>query len=139
MEINNQVIEVLEYLSTKMGVVIDWTAENVMPYLRDLTERMISYQIVNKSIQIGISALLMIGLTVATVLMLKKALKACRYSTGWEVAVPFIALFGPLSVIGMVIWFGCTLASLLKWIYLPELQMVEYITNLIGTMSGGVQ
>ena len=139
MEVSNQIIEVLEYLSTKMGVVVDWTAENVMPYLRDLTERMVSYQIVNKSIQIGISALLMIGLTVVMVLMLRKALEACRYSTGWDVAVPFIATFGPLSIIGMVFWLGCSLASLLKWIYLPEFQMVEYITNLIGTMSGGVQ
>ena len=139
MEVSNQIIEVLEYLSTKMGVVVDWTAENVMPYLRDLTERMISYQIVNESIQMGFSAFLMIGLTIATVLLLKKGLRESRYSTGWDFAVPFITIFGPLSIVGMVAWFGCSFASLLKWIYLPEFQMVEYITNLIGTMSSGVQ
>ncbi len=136
MEVSNQIIEVLEYLSTKMGIVVDWTTENIMPYLKDLTERMISYQIVNKSIQIGFSALLMIGLTVTIVLLLKKAIKECRYSTGWDIAIPFIAVFGPCGVIGAIVWLGCALADLLKWTYLPEFQMVEYITNLIGTMSG---
>lgn len=87
----------------------------------------------------GFSAFLMVGLTIATVLLLKKSLKESRYSTGWDVAVPFIAVFGPLSIVGMIIWFGYSLASLLKWIYLPEFQMVEYITNLIGTITGGVQ
>lgn len=50
MEVSNQIIEVLDYLSAKMGIVVDWTAENVVPYLTDLIERMVSYQIVNKGI-----------------------------------------------------------------------------------------
>ena len=67
MEVSNQIIEVLDYLSAKMGIVVDWTAENMVPYLTDLIERMVSYQIVNKGIQMGFSAFLMVGLTIATV------------------------------------------------------------------------
>ena len=35
---SEQIIEVLNALCEKFGIAIDWTAENVMPYLTDLAE-----------------------------------------------------------------------------------------------------
>ena len=33
MKVSNQIIEVLEYLCQKFGIVIDWTSESILPYL----------------------------------------------------------------------------------------------------------
>ena len=49
MKVSEQIIEVLDYLCQKIGVVVDWTAENVMPALTTLTEKYISYELVMSS------------------------------------------------------------------------------------------
>lgn len=44
MTFSNEIITVLEYLCTKLGVTIDWTAENVAPYLQDLCTKIVNYE-----------------------------------------------------------------------------------------------
>lgn len=39
-------IKLLDELAKRFGIVIDWTSENVMPYLEDLFNRFITYHIV---------------------------------------------------------------------------------------------
>ena len=45
MSFSSQFIEVLDALCAKFGIVIDWTSQNVMPYLTDLATRLVSYEI----------------------------------------------------------------------------------------------
>lgn len=39
----NEIIKVLDALCEKFGLVIDWTSENVMPYITMLQEHMLAY------------------------------------------------------------------------------------------------
>lgn len=43
--ISEQIIMVLDDLARRFGIIIDWTAENVVPYLEDFSERFINYEI----------------------------------------------------------------------------------------------
>ena len=45
MTASNQIIAVLDAICEKFGIVIDWTASNIMPYLQDLCKRIVSYKI----------------------------------------------------------------------------------------------
>ena len=45
MIISNEVIKILEYLCTKIGVTIDWTNNNVLPYVKQLCEKFILWEI----------------------------------------------------------------------------------------------
>ena len=45
MTVSNQIISVLDAICEKFGIVIDWTASNIMPYLQDLCKRIVSYEI----------------------------------------------------------------------------------------------
>ena len=45
MTVSNQIITVLDAICEKFGIVIDWTAGNIMPYLQDLCKRIVSYEI----------------------------------------------------------------------------------------------
>ena len=45
MSFSSQFIEVLDALCAKFGIVIDWTSQNVMPYLTDLATRLVNYEI----------------------------------------------------------------------------------------------
>lgn len=45
MTVSNQIIAVLDAICEKFGIVIDWTASNIMPYLQDLCHRIVAYEI----------------------------------------------------------------------------------------------
>lgn len=42
----DEIIKLLDELAKRFGIAIDWTSENVMPYLEDLFGRFITYNIV---------------------------------------------------------------------------------------------
>ena len=43
---DNKIIEALDYLGEKIGIAIDWTAENVYPQVLDFMARYKTYEIV---------------------------------------------------------------------------------------------
>ena len=45
MQISEQVIEALNYLCEKIGITIDWTSANILPYLSVICEKYIHYEI----------------------------------------------------------------------------------------------
>lgn len=45
MELSNNVIEILEYLGKKFGVAVDFSNQNIMPYLQQLADKYIDYRI----------------------------------------------------------------------------------------------
>ena len=45
MTVSNQIIAVLDAICEKFGIVIDWTASNIIPYLQDLCKRIVTYEI----------------------------------------------------------------------------------------------
>lgn len=45
MSVSDQIIAVINDLCAKFGIAIDWTADNVMPYIEDLCARYIQFEI----------------------------------------------------------------------------------------------
>lgn len=42
---NNTIIEILNYLGEKFNIAIDWTSENVVPYIQELFNKFIQWEI----------------------------------------------------------------------------------------------
>ena len=45
MTISSEIIEVLDYVGEKFGIAIDWTSNNVLPYLQTLVDKFIQWEI----------------------------------------------------------------------------------------------
>lgn len=61
----DQIIEVLDDLCKKFGVVIDWASDNVMPYLLELMSKIVNYRLFCSWVYFGIFlTLFIIGLLV---------------------------------------------------------------------------
>ena len=43
--ISNQIIEVLDALCEKFGIAIDWTGQNIVPYIQELMKKVIIYEL----------------------------------------------------------------------------------------------
>lgn len=45
MSVSDQIIAIIDALCEKLGIVIDWSADNIVPYLNILCEKFINYEI----------------------------------------------------------------------------------------------
>lgn len=60
MSFSSEVITILDELAKRFGIAIDWTAENVMPYIQDLGSRFISYTLVMTIISLSIKIIILL-------------------------------------------------------------------------------
>jgi hypothetical protein len=64
--ISNQTKELLEELGKQFGLIVDWSNSNVMPYLQDLSSRVVRYELITSicwavvGIIIGIAGIILI-------------------------------------------------------------------------------
>ena len=70
MEVSEQVIKVLDAVCDKFGIAIDWTSNNVIPYIQQLGNKIIIYDICSSIMWLVIGSA--IPLTVA--ILIKKFL-----------------------------------------------------------------
>lgn len=115
MTLSNEIINVLEFLGGKFGIAIDWTSANVIPYVQELIGKYISWEIAT-SITWGIIGALFLILGIVLIIIDCKA-----YCEG--VLIVFGAIFSILGVLVM----GTQIFDILKCIYFPELQVIDYV------------
>ena len=58
--ISKQIIEILDYLGEKFGIAIDWSADNVIPYIQTLCEKYIKWEISTSITWLIIGVIIMI-------------------------------------------------------------------------------
>ena len=132
---SEEIIKILDNLGERLGIAIDWTSENILPYLQDLMSRFIGLKNVQAIIWLVISAvviLLTILVIIGTIKYIKKQDKA-SYEYEDKVFVCGLIDFaiGMLAIIFLTILL-CNTFGLIQNIYTPELTLLEYITNYGG-------
>ena len=60
MTVSSEIIEVLDYLGEKLGIAIDWTSNNVLPYLQTLVDKFIQWEISTSIVWIAIAAFIIV-------------------------------------------------------------------------------
>lgn len=136
MTVSKQIIEVIDALCEKFGVAIDWTAENVLPYLATLCEKLIKYTIFTSSTSLVVNVLVIVGLIIGTIKLVpifaKKIKEQDFLDMGWTMAAAFsgigagvIAMFCIMSIIH-------NFDLIAKCVIFPEMYIIEYVKTLIG-------
>ena len=138
MTVSEQIIQVIDALCEKFGIVMDWTGDNVIPYLEILCGKLVTYEICTSVVWMVIMVSLSIGSIVATKKLapvFKKGMeedrKCCWGGEGWDIAAGF-SIVG-LIVINLisVIVVGVQIMDIVKCLTFPEMYIFEYITALI--------
>ena len=89
MTVSSEIIEVLDYLGEKFGIAIDWTSNNVLPYLQTLADKFIKWEISTSIVWIIIAAFVMVAMIV---LMNVKGVREINEETDGMLWIPIIAL-----------------------------------------------
>lgn len=133
MEVSKQIIEVVDALAQRFGVAIDWSKENVMPYIVELGKKYINWEIATSVLWciIGITCLVVaIWLSVKAKSCWAKYTNANRYND-YDVMSMFLWMG-----CGVLITFGvCTifeqLFDIVKCCTFPEYKLYEFAQTLL--------
>ena len=137
---SEEIIKVINELCEKFGIAIDWTSQNVLPYLQELCHRIAIYKISTSAIGVFIGLVFL----VLGICLCKKIISEYLYcqknqkDTAWwdyycgPEAPAIISMLGA-GVAGIVALavLSCGIPELIKWVVVPELGLFEYLQGLI--------
>lgn len=130
---SDEIIKLLDDLGQRFGIVIDWSSQNVMPYLKDLMSRFTSYEVMTSIIWIVIAVLGITGCSIGMCAIIKyanKMLKKRPYSD-WD-------LGRDIAIILFVAAIGCFVLCIIEQIFdiatcytIAEKMILEYLNSLL--------
>ena len=130
---SEEIIKVIDELGKRFGIVIDWSNQNIIPYLQELLKRFICYQNITACVWIIIS----IAMTIGGVVMLKflnKWRKSDNYNKGYCNDDDMLVALGYIfSVFIIALGIGLIIENvfgIIKNVCMPEMVVYEYITNI---------
>ena len=123
---SNEIIKVLDHLCDKFGIAIDWSSNNVMPYLQDLMVRITKYAIYTNILWLAMS-ILIISVTVFALVKITKVARESMYDWDFIIAISF--LIGSIIIIIFFVTGMYACQNLIEVNTVPEKYMIEMIRN----------
>ena len=136
---SDEIIKVLDALCDKLGIAVDWTSENVVPYLKLLIGKYIKYEIATSFAWIVLMALLMAPLIYVTIKAWK--IYAHYYDSHDdffldedEVYIAAILLTVATAIIGLIAFcvFGYQVMDIVTAFTFPEKIILNELKSMLG-------
>lgn len=146
MTFSEQFKDIFNMLCEKIGVAIDWTQDNIVPYVMELCKRFVILNIVEEALWLisGIIAVVIIGFLAKKIFEDYRKCVDTREDTFWweEFCRDISPKFGTVIAFiigGIALLFGlitipCSISEILKWAIVPEVQLIKEITSFISAM-----
>ena len=138
MTVSEQIIEVVDALCEKFGIAVNWTGENVVPYLEILCGKLITYEICTSIAWMVIMALISIGSIIATKKLYpvfkdgwERNSRSCC-DMGWQVASVFAIIGLVITGFTTICVLGTQIMDIIQCSVFPELYIFEYVSALVN-------
>lgn len=127
MQVSEEIINVLEYLCEKIGVTIDWSNKNILPYLEEICKKYIKWEI-NTSIAWMVISLVFTIITLILAIVIHKRINDISVKT-----VMWCCFAAVLIVsIGIISYQAFDIVTCVSF---PEKAIYDYITTLTNTST----
>lgn len=133
---SEEVIKILDDLSQRFGIAIDWSSQNILPYLQDLMTRLIQYKNVQAILWIIVSAIMFIVTGIVLKVVLKyigkyyDSLDSHLYDEDRALAKGLAWFIAGIFIFAFILVMILNIRGLIQNIYLPEATIIEYIKSL---------
>ena len=132
MSISEQIINVIDNLCQKFGIVIDWTSENIIPYLEILCGKFIKWEIATSIFwMVFFGLLFLISFFVARFFGKKWDEDGSTYSD-YEGPAIVSGIITAICFVVFILGIGCQSYDIIEAITFPEKTIYDYINCLIS-------
>lgn len=129
MEVSDQIIAVLDNLCAKFGIAIDWTADNVLPYVKELFGKFITYEIVTSVIWIVLGIIgIVTAYTIRKNYCKKNKIESIDDLDDMAFGLTVVFIIALLAIIPMVVVQIFDIAACLAF---PEKILFDRVTDLM--------
>lgn len=128
MTFSEQFIEVFNFLASQIGIIIDWTSENVVPYMQDFSSRFVRYEIAKSATWIIIMIIIPLILFVLAKMATKEHREADYYSEG--ILMFFAWIFFAIAFIASFIVISFQVFNIIKAVNIPEQLIIEELLQI---------
>lgn len=134
MTVSGEIIKVLDDLCRRFGIAVDWTSENVLPYLQDLCSRYIQYEVFTS---IAWCALPAVVLVISGLLWIIAGVTYKKIGGDLAEGISVISslVFLATIVIGFFICSSQAFDIIIECYTIPEKVILEYIKTLLRTAT----
>ncbi len=125
---NNQIIELLRELANQLGIAVDWTSQNIKPFIVEIMNRNARLTIFNSIIWMAFAAIFM----TLSIVAMHKMIKSCdgiRYALHDNDVSAFIVFAIVVFLVSTFVMFD-EFYNIGKAIYMPELLLIEKLKSL---------
>ena len=128
MTFSEQFIEIFNFLASKMGIIIDWTSENIVPYMQDFSDRFVKYEIAKSVTWIIIMIIIPLILFALAKMATKEHMEADYYSEG--ILMGFAWMFFAIAFITSFIVISIQVFHIIKAVNIPEQLIIEELLQI---------
>lgn len=122
MTFSEQFIQVMDEVFRRVGIMVDWTSQNIVPYLVDFSERFIQYEIFKNAI-LGLSILIAFIFTlIMTFIGVKRS---------WDLGLILFGMITAIMGFGCLIMLPHVIHNIIQATFIPEITIIEQLMILI--------
>lgn len=125
---SNQIIELLKELANQLGIAVDWTSENIKPFIIEIMNRNAKLSIFNSVIWMIFAVILM----TLSIVVIHKMIKDCggiKWACHDDSVSGFMVAGIVIFLISIFIIF-CKLHDIGEAIYMPEMVLIERLKEI---------
>ena len=146
MTFSEQFKDIFNMLCEKIGIAIDWTQDNIVPYVMELCKRFVILNIVKEALWLvgGIIAVVIVGFLSKKLFKDYRKCASTREGTFWwkefygdvspKTGTAIVFIVGGVVLLFGLIVIPCSISELVKWAVVPEVQLIKEITSFIPVM-----
>lgn len=132
MSFSKQFIEICNFLASQMGIMIDWTSENIVPYMQDFSDRFIKYEISTSIVWIVVMVIIPLILFVLAKIATKE-----YYESDYEEGILMIIawMFFSFSCITSFVVVIIQIFHIIKAVNIPEQLIIEELLRVKSSLG----
>lgn len=134
---SKEIIKILDDLGKRFGIAINWSSENITPYLQDLMSKYIDYEVTTSIIWILIALIVIGGCSIGIIAVSKHANKVLEKNdcSDWSFGKYILNFIFVLIIGGFVISIICQALDLFTCYAIPEKKIFEYLGSVLISES----
>jgi hypothetical protein len=127
MTFSGEIIKLLDDLSKRFGIAVDWSSKNVMPYLQDLSGRIVNYEIATSAVNIAVNILIAFLLYKLVRYVAVQFIEEDGFF--YDVEELGIATFVISGVISLFVFFGTIVETfdIIEALTIPEKTIINFV------------
>ena len=132
MNVSLQIIDVLDYIGRKFGIMIDWTQETAQPYIQALCKNIIQYEVWTSIFWIVIIGVIFF---VGTIITIASHPFAKKVNWDFDCLVPWVEVLGVVIMlffgVAFIVVTGRQILDIITAYTLPETTILKFFENVI--------